>query len=301
MVIDSGANYASGENEMSLQKPMLCIYHGNCADGFGAAWVVRKAMGDAVEFYPGVYQKEPPDVTGRDVLIVDFSYKRLVLLEMAKKAEFITILDHHKTAIDDLVDLPSNVKVVFALDRSGAMITWDYFFPDNAPPSLLEHIQDRDLWLFKLDGTREVQASVSSYPYDFHIWDKLMTSPVQELRNEGVAIERKHHKDIIELVAIMKYRMDIGGYDVPVASLPHTFSSDAGHLMAENEPFAACYYDSKDGRNFSLRSREDGVDVSAVAKHYGGGGHRNAAGFRVPPGHELTFYPATSPTTVSDP
>ena len=74
----------------------LCIYHGNCADGFGAAWVVRKALGD-IDFHAGKYQAPPPDVTDKDVVIVDFSYKRPVLLEMAAKANSILILDHHKT------------------------------------------------------------------------------------------------------------------------------------------------------------------------------------------------------------
>src|SRR4051812_40261454 len=104
-------------------KP-LCIYHGNCADGFASAWVVRKAntaeilnnegyptwQGDEMQFHAGVYQNPPPDVTGRHVIMVDFSYKRPVLLEMAAKAESILILDHHKTAAEDLVDLPSNVE-----------------------------------------------------------------------------------------------------------------------------------------------------------------------------------------------
>ena len=47
-----------------MTKP-LCIYHGACDDGFAAAWAVRKALGDNVEFYPGVYQKEPPPHAGR--------------------------------------------------------------------------------------------------------------------------------------------------------------------------------------------------------------------------------------------
>ena len=74
----------------------ICIYHGNCADGFGAAWVVRKALGD-IEFVGAKYQEAPPDVTGKDVVMVDFSYKRPVLLEMAEKANSILILDHHNT------------------------------------------------------------------------------------------------------------------------------------------------------------------------------------------------------------
>lgn len=264
----------------------LCIYHGNCADGFGAAWVVRKALGDNVEFFAGFYGKEPPDVTDREVIMVDFSYKRPVLLEMSKKAKHILILDHHKTAQADLVDLPDNVQTIFDMERSGAMLAWNHFFPDDYVPRLIEHIQDRDLWLFKLEGTREIQASVFSYPYDFQVWDTLFAADMKYLMNEGLSIERKHHKDIAELVGVSKRRMTIGGYDVPVANLPYTLSSDAGHLMGKGEPFAACYMDDPTGRTFSLRSAENGVDVSEIAKKFGGGGHKHAAGFKVAIGWE---------------
>lgn len=258
----------------------MCIYHGNCADGFAAAWVVRKALGE-IEFYPGKYQTPPPDVTGKDVVMVDFSYKRPVLLEMAEKANSILILDHHKTAVEDLVDLPANVITKFDMDHSGAMLTWEHFYPDNKPPQLLLHIEDRDLWRFSLQNTRQIQANVFSFPYDFQVWDTLMATDVAALAAEGEAIERKHFKDIRELLGVTTRNMVIGGYCVPVANLPYTMSSDAGHELAKGQPFAACYWDAPDGRQFSLRSRADGIDVSEVAKQYGGGGHRNAAGFLV--------------------
>jgi hypothetical protein len=305
-----------------IQRKTMCIYHGNCADGFGAAWVVRKALGSEVEFVAGVYGQEPPDVTGKDVILVDFSYKREVLAEMGRAAHQVLVLDHHKTAMDDLAcfdpfdagvrsdraDHAGNnkelgwetaihvasergaprVAACFDMDHSGAVLAWQHFFPGQEPPQLLRHIEDRDLWLFKLDGTREIQANLFSYPYDFEVWDRLMAADVQTLRSDGAAIERKHHKDIAELVAVTKRRLVIGGHDVPAASLPYTLTSDAGALMAKGEPFAACYWDTPDGRVFSLRSSDEGLDVSEVAKQYGGGGHRNASGFRVPFGHELT-------------
>ena len=101
----------------------ICIYHGNCADGFGAAWVVRKALGD-IAFVAETYQNPPPDVTGKDVIMVDFSYKRPVLLEMAEKAHSILILDHHKTAWNDLIDLPTTIRAIFDMNRSGAMLAY---------------------------------------------------------------------------------------------------------------------------------------------------------------------------------
>ncbi len=298
----------------------LCIYHGNCADGFGAAWAVRYALGDAVEFHPGVYQDAPPDVTGRDVILVDFSYKRPVLLEMADKARSMLVIDHHKSAAEDLaadgnyiVDFGNytgnqtwqrfrdnvmqdemegcpyaRIYAIFDMERSGAGMAWDFFVGGGRPP-LIDHIEDRDLWRFKLDGTREIQAVVFSHPYDFDVWDDLIARSQDDADRgrmiaEGEAIERKHHKDVAELVATFRRRMVIGGTEVWAANLPYTLTSDAGHLMAQGEPFAACYWDTPEGRVFSLRSTEDGADVSAIAKQYGGGGHRNASGFRLPHG-----------------
>lgn len=261
----------------------LCIYHGNCADGFGAAWVVRRALGEEnVTFFPGKHGDLPPDCTGRDVIIVDFSYKRDVMLILAEEANSILVIDHHKTAAESLVDLPGNVECHFDMDHSGAMLTWTYYFPDEEPPALLKHIEDRDLWRFKLPGTREIQAALFSYHYDFQVWDDLMMDTAMWLlQHEGEVLERKHFKDIGELLKVTKRIMIIGGHEVEVANLPYTMSSDAGHILAQCNPFGACYYDTPTGREFSLRSTDEGVDVSQVALMYGGGGHRNAAGFKV--------------------
>lgn len=279
-------------------KPLV-IYHGNCADGFSAAWCFWRKFKDDVEYHAGVYQQDPPDVTDRDVYLVDFSYKRPVVEDMLTKAKSVTLIDHHKSAIEDLRPLfaqdswtgePKQLAHFTDLDRSGSTLAWDYLFPGEDRPLLLGHVEDRDLWRFKLPGTREIQAFVFSHEYTFEMWDTLMSADQVELLKmtaAGAAIERKHHKDIAELVGVCKRRMVIAGHDVPVASLPYTMGSDAGHLMAKGEKFSACYWDTADGRVFGLRSEEGGFDVSEIAKQYGGGGHVRAAGFKVPRDHQL--------------
>lgn len=284
-----------------MNRPLV-IYHGNCADGFSAAWCFWRKYGTGADYVAGVYQQDPPDVTGRDVYLVDFSYKAPVVADMLRKARSVTLIDHHKTAIDDLRPLKADMLATnnngmgdnfgwfCDLNRSGATLAWDYLFPGEDRPLLLGHVEDRDLWRFKLPGTREIQAFVFSHEYSFELWDKLMSADQVELLKmtaAGAAIERKHHKDVAELVAVCKRRMVIGAYDVPVASLPYTLVSDAAHLMAQGEPFAACYWDTAEGRVFGLRANDEGVDVSEVAKQYGGGGHAKAAGFKVPRGHAL--------------
>ena len=287
-----------------MQRPLV-IYHGNCAYGFSAAWCFWRKYGTGADYVAGVYQQDPPDVTGRDVYLVDFSYKRPVVARMMEQANCVALIDHHKTAMEDLQPLFAEYETdalaygtdkraiwYCDLNRSGATLAWDYLFPGEDRPLLLGHVEDRDLWRFKLAGTREIQAFVFSHEYSFELWDKLMSADQVELLKmtaAGAAIERKHHKDVAELVAVCKRRMVIGAYDVPVASLPYTLVSDAAHLMAQGEPFAACYWDTAEGRVFGLRATDDGVDVSDVAKQYGGGGHAKAAGFKVPRGHSLAM------------
>lgn len=263
----------------------FCIYHGNCADGFSAATIVRRALGKKnVEFYAGFHQQPPPDVTGKDVILVDFSYKRPHLIQMANTANSILILDHHKTAMEEFDNwsCPDNVTAIFDMNRCGAVITWNHYFPDEEMPPVLKHIQDRDLWLFKYRDTRYVQAALFSYEYNFDVWENLLFSDPEQLVLEGESIERKHFKDIQEYLSVATQRMVIAGHDVPVLNAPYFWSSDAGHIMGEGEPFAACYWDKMSHREFSLRSRPDGIDVSAIALKFGGGGHKHAAGFRIP-------------------
>jgi hypothetical protein len=317
---------------MTINPRPLVIYHGNCADGFGAAWCFHHRFGTEVDFHVGVYQTPPPDVTGRIVVLVDFSYKRDVMVELARSAAGVLVLDHHASAEKDLTHdhatrpdgptlmrcdgwldrailaqrgdgwgnflsciqmdrnegLPwTSIYAAFDLNRSGAGIAWDFLFNGKSRPQLINHIEDRDIWKFAIPGTREIQAALFSYPYDFGLWDGLMMIDTLALFQEGAGIERKHHKDIAELVKVCQRRMVIGGFDVPVASLPYTLTSDAGHLMAKDQPFAACYWDTEKTRIFSLRSQDDGADVSVIAQQYGGGGHVHAAGFAVPRDHEL--------------
>lgn len=267
----------------------LCIYHADCSDGFAAAWAVRKFFGGEVDFHRGVYGESPPEVAGRDVILVDFSYPRDVMLALIDGAKSVLIIDHHKTAEEDLRDLPAKALTVFDMRKSGAMLTWNHLFPGEMAPLLFDHIQDRDLWLFHLPMTREITAAVFSYPMTFESWDSLLQRPMLELEQEGRTIERKHRADVAALVKGTSRRINFGTVSVPVANVPWMFASDVGGELAKGELFAATYYDDADGRRWSLRSTNDGADVSAIAKAFGGGGHRNAAGFRMTREEALDF------------
>lgn len=271
-----------------MTNQLMCIYHANCCDGMGAAWSVHHALGSSreIEFVSATYQGELPDVQGKDVIIVDFSYKRDVMEQLAKEANSVLVLDHHKTAQAELEPLleAGVIEGKFDMDKSGAVLAWEWFNPDKPIPLLIEHIQDRDLWKFEMPGTREVQAALYSYPMTFSVWDDLMERSPIELYKEGLAIDRAHNKNVAGLVEYLVQYHSFAGYEnIPVLNCNYMFASDAVHTMAINAPFSVTYYDTQESRKFSLRSnKEHGIDVSEIAAMFGGGGHKNAAGFKLP-------------------
>jgi nanoRNase/pAp phosphatase (c-di-AMP/oligoRNAs hydrolase) len=297
-------------------KPDIVIYHSPCDDGFGAAWAAWKRWGDSVEYVPATYGKPAPDVAGKHVLMADFSYKRLELEAMAQSAKSIIILDHHKTARDELApfqygasnsrgamsidDVPAvmiataefqkpAVAAVFDMDRSGARMTWDFCHPDKDVPELIRLIEDRDLCRFDYPQTRAFSLWLRSHRYDFQTWDRIAqqmdSAAAADIMRQAIAIEGFYDQKISEIAATARW-LKINNIPVPVANCTWAFASDVAHALLVKHPeaaFAATYYDRGDGaRTYSLRSEDERDDVSVHARRYGGGGHRNAAGFEVP-------------------
>lgn len=257
---------------------VLCLYHKNCTDGLGAAWAVREYLnGRPADFKSVQYGDPAPDVTGKNVYIVDFSFPRETLLEMHKQAKSLVVIDHHKTSVADLAGLDF---CIFDMDRAGCILTWEYFFPNTAPPELFYYLQDRDLWQWKLPQSKEVSAALRSYKPFFEVWNEFMTpAGLEKLKSEGAAILRYQNQQI-EISLSQKPQIKIGGYTVPCVNCTHLIS-ELGNELAKGQPFAALYFDTVDKRVFSLRSTDEGIDVAEIAKLYGGGGHRNAAGFSI--------------------
>jgi uncharacterized protein len=265
--------------------PDLCLYHANCDDGFGAAFAVWKRFGDSVKYLAVNYGHPPPEVTDLDIVIVDFSYKRPVMIEMAENAKTILVLDHHKTAQAELDGIEReclNTKVVFDMNRSGAVMAWEHFHPESKVPDFFLYLQDRDLWTKKLPRIDEFTFALRSYPYHFLIWDKLYNYPTADLIAEGEAIHRYFRKLVDEAKTHAFFR-DIAGHRVPVVNASMFLASEVAGELSEDYAFAAVYVETENTVIWSLRSRmPDGLDVSEIAKRFGGGGHKHAAGFTVP-------------------
>lgn len=278
--------------KMNMTCDTIVIYHSPCLDGFTAAWVAHKALGNTATYVAGSYADASattlPDVDGKIVYLLDFSYPREVMLELAKRSKYTVVLDHHKSAQADLEDLIEDniVGGEFDMERSGAMMAWNFFFFDQEPPEFIEYVQDRDLWRKKLPNCEEINLAMFSYEYTFENWDEIAALPISSLLKDGKAIHRKHMKDVHELIDTCEQRMTIGGFEnIRTVNANHFFGSDLCAILCKEEPFAAYYSYNSDGLIvFGLRSNADyehAQDVSIIAKAYGGGGHVNASGFRV--------------------
>jgi uncharacterized protein len=73
-----------------------------------------------------------------------------------------------------------------------------------------------------------------------------------------------------------------GFVNVATMNLTEYISETCHNILQVTEAsFVATYFDTEDKQIWSLRSRGD-VDVSAISKQFGGGGHKAAAGFTEP-------------------
>jgi oligoribonuclease NrnB/cAMP/cGMP phosphodiesterase (DHH superfamily) len=300
-----------------MWTPDVCFHHFPCADGFAAAWIARRKWPDLLVKGTNYGRPLPDvDISGKNLLIADFSYKHDVLLNLATKARSIVILDHHKTAQADLVAFKAEIggsakfaaaqvdamlgdlagrscpAIVahFNMQRSGAALVWEFCFPDEPLPLLVELVEDRDLWLLRLPQTRAFSLYLRSFPFDFSQWDSIadrLARNSDSVFGEATAIERFYDQKVAELVpgAVLK---TIGRWkNVPVAHAPAVFASDLADKLLKahpDAPFAAVVVEAYGNRTYELRSDDSRQDVSEVARTFGGGGHRNAAAFRVPAG-----------------
>lgn len=259
----------------------LVIYHAGCWDGFCAAWIAHKIHPDA-EFFPCNYGMEPPDVTGKDVFILDFSFKRPVLLAMKEKAKSLLVLDHHKTAQTDLEGLDF---CRFDMSKSGGRMAWEHFFLGKPSPWLVDYTEDRDLWRHALPNTKEINAALRVQPLDFEEWDWMgdhRDAALTDLTPRGCGILEYQDKLIASHVEHAQEIEILGHRVLATECTCADITSEVAGELAKNRPFGVCWFEMGNERVYSLRSREGGVDVSEVAKQHGGGGHKNAAGFKVP-------------------
>jgi len=262
----------------------FCLYHANCTDGIASAWAIWRNWRGGIKYIPVQYGEGVPEKVMKSdigtIYILDFSYSAEELKEIEKRSHFIYVIDHHKTAEEELSGWkPESGEKVFDMNQSGCVLTWNTLYPNEDVPMLLRYIQDRDLWKWKLDRSREISAGLSCRELNFESIDALIRlgrDGLEELMLDGGVI-LKYQKKLVE--GLCEKAVIVDGCAIINSCL---FQSEIGHRLCEKEgvTYAKIYFDNLEmgKRIYSLRSIGD-FDVSEIAKERGGGGHKNAAGY----------------------
>jgi oligoribonuclease NrnB/cAMP/cGMP phosphodiesterase (DHH superfamily) len=255
------------------------IYHADCTDGFGAAYAAWKCLGNRADYYACKHGTEPPDIKGKRVVVLDFSFDNATTKKMIEESDAFLIIDHHKSAMVELHDI-SNTH--FDMTKSGAMLAWEFFHPGKEPPKFIKYIQDRDLWIWELEYSKEFSAAFDMVPFEFEEFEKFEDDSVfDDAVKRGsfiLAYSKTVVKKVCEKASSRKYK----GLDVLVVNSSHWMSEIGARLSPDCDFSLIWYYDHQDRIiKVSLRSFHDKIDVSEIAKEFGGGGHKKASGFQL--------------------
>ena len=264
-------------------KNIVIIYHTDCRDGFGAAWAAWKKFGDSATYIPRKTQLSPPEgLANKEIYILDYSYSKETLDELVARNRSVTVIDHHQTAETAVTSFPNNV---FDNAHSGATLSWKHFHPDAPMPKLLLYIEEHDLWKNTLPHSGEIAAIIGEYPFTFEIWDELARlfaneKSFEKLVEKGAIVRTHIDKHVAELASFAEL-VTFEGQSVYAVNCARPYRSAVGNVLAERHPpFAIVWYHDDGAFHISLRSIGD-FDVAKIAEKYGGGGHKNAAGFQV--------------------
>jgi uncharacterized protein len=255
------------------------FYHGNCPDGFGSAWAFYQKYKDSIDYEKFFYGKKINASKHDLIYFADCSVSLSKLNELRENCNVI-IIDHHKTAIDELKDDPD---FYYNINHSGCVLSWKFLFPNKPVPTLLKYIEDRDLWNWNLKNSQEILSYLDSFDFCFDTWseidndlsDQIGTNRIVEI---GSSILRYKEK-LVKIFSRNTNEIKIRGYNGSIINAPF-FQGEIADCF-EDKDFVIVYYKLKSHYKCSIRTNQNNVDVSLIAKHFGGGGHQKAAGFLI--------------------
>ena len=288
------------------------LFHANCPDGYAAAFSCWQVFHDDAQYIPVFYGQPCPAIPAdHDVYIVDFSYpedtlKALLAARIGRRQRdsfVVTVLDHHASAERHLAslqrqDLPG-LMIVFDMEESGASLAWKYLKTggwdprrdpeieglEHSMPTFFKYVRDRDLWRFVLPDSKAISLAYWAIEKDFASIEQFAqdldeAEGYHQIVTRGQAMQSYADRLVAEQAARV-FSGIIGGYTVPIVNATTLFSEVGDYLcrLQADSFFCAYYFDRNDGqRQWGLRGRGK-VDLSLIAKQYGGGGHPDAAGF----------------------
>ena len=279
---------------------MICIFHEVDLDGWCSAAIVKMKYPDC-ELIGYNYGQPIPEFNDptEELIFVDISFPMIEFKKLSDSGHKITWIDHHISAINDFKKFIGDGETFMYTAHStlfaACELSWNYFFPEKEIPELVRLLGRYDCFGHK--GTPEekqvlefqycartyisdpesalhyIKLPEDRFMFDWRnigigIYKFLCTEAEQSYKNGFVInfIEPTEPKySLRRFIAINKERFNPINFGINYHALGY-----AG---------AACFHYANEKWNFSLYNDNGMVDCSAIAKTFGGGGHRGAAGF----------------------
>jgi oligoribonuclease NrnB/cAMP/cGMP phosphodiesterase (DHH superfamily) len=229
------------------------------------------------------------------VYMVDVSFQPFSLMETLNRNcnNFIWI-DHHISAIKSLEKSEEKIKGKRVDGIAACRLTWKYLFPNEEEPIIVEKLGKYDVFDLADSDVFPVQYYCRSKELD------PMISPIERwISLFKIKEDSEEYKKIVETGSeIYEYEVQrmreyakkhifIGtfeGYNVLFCNCGNS-NSLMFHNIENRKSFDFCVCFSMVRRNkYSVSlycDWESSIDLSLIAKKYGGGGHKKAAGFTI--------------------
>jgi len=286
---------------LDSSRPTLCLYH-NDPDGCCAAAVVRRAVGPALSLQPlEIGEPVPWDRISahEQIVLVDYSFAPADMQRLRDGWRFVWV-DHHISSIGPLAEAMAGVPGERSVEAAACVLAWRSFLPSEPVPQAVALIGDRDTWQMRYPDTRPfgeglIQENLD--PANDALWAPLLDDDVrrlQQLIELGRVLYDARLRSIAGIVAHYGFETTFEGHRT--LAVNHRGNGDMGeYIRRAGYPVGYCYVEVVRAGvlQTTVTLYSDGVDVSAIARKFGGGGHRGAAGFQFlrgdrpfPPGSE---------------
>jgi len=275
---------------------------------------------DLIDFIGYNYGQPIPDLLEYDkVIMCDISFSKEEMTKLATYKDF-TWLDHHISAIkenDHLIEAGSLIHPKGKLDTTYAAceLTWKYFFPNEEMPEIVRLLGRYDCFghkgtdeeLYVLEFQYGARQCISNYEDAYNYLYNCLAQHAPVIEN-SIWLNGKSIYQYLRTEAKQTYK---NGFEVILENRSIDFSSRTDIKLHPKYKFICFNANRFNPINFGIDYHKDGydgimtihfanrkwnvslyndnglVDCSVIAKQFGGGGHKGAAGFTLYSNEEI--------------
>ena len=298
-------------------KPLV-IYHRADFDGLFSREIARRHFGTHADYLGWDYDDPVPTIEpGRPVYMIDISVAGLM------QHTPLVWIDHHKSAMEKFSFPIAGLRIDGV---AACRLAWQWFFGDgHAPkqayvdrevhePLAVQLAGEYDIWDRRDPRAELFQHALKTCDLAPH-WATLLTPGepgarlVGQLLEAGRAVQYARHQENESVIKAQGFDLDWEGLKFLALNTARcnslTFSAA---LRPEHDGCFAFNWTGRDWRVslYGVPGKPE-IDFSAIAIRYGGGGHRQACGFRTatlpfiqPAPHAEFFGGKGSPAPVAE-